>query len=141
MTATMPAITLAVTGLGSRIVSLRGVEDPGVDDERGGADDRELDQLMMPLGERPDRAGQPGDRGISEGHGSVLRKRPGVCVVLLVTALNRDRSGMTPLLPVAGGPVVAMVGGGQLARMTHQAAIALGPCGCSPSVPTTRPPR
>lgn len=33
---------------------------------------------------------------------------------------------MTPLLPVARGPVVAMVGGGQLARMTHQAAIALG---------------
>ncbi|MFN8073436.1 MAG: 5-(carboxyamino)imidazole ribonucleotide synthase [Mycobacterium sp.] len=27
---------------------------------------------------------------------------------------------------MAGGPVVAMVGGGQLARMTHQAAIALG---------------
>ena len=28
--------------------------------------------------------------------------------------------------PVPDGPVVAMVGGGQLARMTHQAAIALG---------------
>ncbi|MGK5113013.1 MULTISPECIES: 5-(carboxyamino)imidazole ribonucleotide synthase [unclassified Geodermatophilus] len=32
----------------------------------------------------------------------------------------------TPLDPRTGLPVVAMVGGGQLARMTHQAAIALG---------------
>src|SRR3954469_20655087 len=32
----------------------------------------------------------------------------------------------TPLDPRIGLPVVAMVGGGQLARMTHQAAIALG---------------
>ena len=34
----------------------------------------------------------------------------------------------TPTPPVSprGAPVVAMVGGGQLARMTHQAAIALG---------------
>ena len=32
----------------------------------------------------------------------------------------------SPLDPVTGLPVVAMVGGGQLARMTHQAAIALG---------------
>src|ERR671928_479274 len=31
-----------------------------------------------------------------------------------------------PLSAVTGLPVVAMVGGGQLARMTHQAAIALG---------------
>ncbi len=31
-----------------------------------------------------------------------------------------------PLHPVTGTPVVAMVGGGQLSRMTHQAAIALG---------------
>src|SRR3954470_14610389 len=35
-------------------------------------------------------------------------------------------SGPTPLDPRTGLPVVAMVGGGQLARMTHQAAIALG---------------
>jgi len=35
-------------------------------------------------------------------------------------------SGPTPLSPVTGLPVVAMVGGGQLSRMTHQAAIALG---------------
>ncbi len=34
--------------------------------------------------------------------------------------------GPTPLSAVTGLPVVAMVGGGQLARMTHQAAIALG---------------
>ena len=33
---------------------------------------------------------------------------------------------MTPLDPRTGLPVVAMVGGGQLARMTHQAAVALG---------------
>ncbi|MCU1614973.1 MAG: phosphoribosylaminoimidazole carboxylase, ATPase subunit [Frankiales bacterium] len=32
----------------------------------------------------------------------------------------------TPLDPRTGLPVVAMVGGGQLARMTHQAAVALG---------------
>jgi len=32
----------------------------------------------------------------------------------------------TPVDPRTGLPVVAMVGGGQLARMTHQAAIALG---------------
>src|SRR3954453_10856564 len=31
-----------------------------------------------------------------------------------------------PLHPQTGLPVVAMVGGGQLSRMTHQAAIALG---------------
>jgi 5-(carboxyamino)imidazole ribonucleotide synthase len=35
-------------------------------------------------------------------------------------------SGSAPLSSVTGLPVVAMVGGGQLARMTHQAAIALG---------------
>ena len=35
-------------------------------------------------------------------------------------------SGSAPLSAVTGLPVVAMVGGGQLARMTHQAAIALG---------------
>ncbi len=35
-------------------------------------------------------------------------------------------SGSTPLSAVTGLPVVAMVGGGQLARMTHQAAVALG---------------
>ena len=34
--------------------------------------------------------------------------------------------GPAPLSSVTGLPVVAMVGGGQLARMTHQAAIALG---------------
>jgi 5-(carboxyamino)imidazole ribonucleotide synthase len=34
----------------------------------------------------------------------------------------------TPLHPRTGLPVVAMVGGGQLSRMTHQAAIALGQC-------------
>src|SRR4051812_485623 len=31
-----------------------------------------------------------------------------------------------PLDPRTGTPVVAMIGGGQLSRMTHQAAIALG---------------
>src|SRR3712207_4719609 len=35
-------------------------------------------------------------------------------------------SSSTPLHPETRLPVVAMVGGGQLARMTHQAAIALG---------------
>ena len=35
-------------------------------------------------------------------------------------------SGPAPLHPATGLPVVAMVGGGQLSRMTHQAAIALG---------------
>src|SRR6059036_2319356 len=35
-------------------------------------------------------------------------------------------TGPAPLHPATGLPVVAMVGGGQLARMTHQAAIALG---------------
>jgi 5-(carboxyamino)imidazole ribonucleotide synthase len=35
-------------------------------------------------------------------------------------------SGLAPLPAATGLPVVAMVGGGQLARMTHQAAIALG---------------
>ena len=32
----------------------------------------------------------------------------------------------SPVDPRTGLPVVAMVGGGQLARMTHQAAVALG---------------
>jgi phosphoribosylaminoimidazole carboxylase PurK protein len=35
-------------------------------------------------------------------------------------------SAPAPLHPTTGLPVVAMVGGGQLSRMTHQAAIALG---------------
>ncbi|KZS79116.1 5-(carboxyamino)imidazole ribonucleotide synthase [Mycobacterium kansasii] len=35
-------------------------------------------------------------------------------------------SSRTPLVAPLGAPLVAMVGGGQLARMTHQAAIALG---------------
>jgi 5-(carboxyamino)imidazole ribonucleotide synthase len=35
-------------------------------------------------------------------------------------------TGTAPLSAATGLPVVAMVGGGQLARMTHQAAIALG---------------
>src|SRR5262249_57147648 len=34
--------------------------------------------------------------------------------------------GSAPMDPRTGLPVVGMVGGGQLARMTHQAAIALG---------------
>ena len=34
--------------------------------------------------------------------------------------------GPAPLSAVTGLPVVAMVGGGQLSRMTHQAAVALG---------------
>ncbi|MDV3206725.1 MAG: 5-(carboxyamino)imidazole ribonucleotide synthase, partial [Rhodococcus ruber] len=37
-----------------------------------------------------------------------------------------DTPSHTPRTLPAGMPVVAMVGGGQLARMTHQAAIALG---------------
>jgi 5-(carboxyamino)imidazole ribonucleotide synthase len=44
--------------------------------------------------------------------------RPGALASALTMA--------TPLDPRTGLPVVAMVGGGQLARMTHQAAIALG---------------
>src|SRR4051794_39716693 len=38
----------------------------------------------------------------------------------------RPDAGPAALDPRTGLPVVAMVGGGQLARMTHQAAIALG---------------
>src|SRR3954447_14014990 len=38
----------------------------------------------------------------------------------------RPDAGPAALHPRTGLPVVAMVGGGQLARMTHQAAIALG---------------
>ena len=52
-----------------------------------------------------------------------------VCVVLLVTAGKRSDGGHDTMMAVSNAPrppVVAMVGGGQLARMTHQAAIALG---------------
>jgi hypothetical protein len=44
--------------LGLEDRQLERVEDSGVDDERRGADDRELDELVMPFGEGPDRAGQ-----------------------------------------------------------------------------------
>jgi 5-(carboxyamino)imidazole ribonucleotide synthase len=43
------------------------------------------------------------------------------------TASGQGRDNITPVVSTrTGSPVVAMVGGGQLARMTHQAAIALG---------------
>ena len=54
--------------LGLEDGQLEGEEDHRVDYERGRADDRELDQFVVPVGEGPDRARQPGDRGISEGH-------------------------------------------------------------------------
>jgi 5-(carboxyamino)imidazole ribonucleotide synthase len=47
---------------------------------------------------------------------------PAVHGAVLVSAVTMA----TPVDPRSGLPVVAMVGGGQLARMTHQAAIALG---------------
>ena len=40
--------------------------------------------------------------------------------------VNRPNGGHDTICAVPNSPVVAMVGGGQLARMTHQAAIALG---------------
>jgi 5-(carboxyamino)imidazole ribonucleotide synthase len=49
-----------------------------------------------------------------------------------LTAVSVDSGSQhrpsTPRGPNAGLPVVAMIGGGQLARMTHQAAIELGQC-------------
>ncbi|EUA19396.1 N5-carboxyaminoimidazole ribonucleotide synthase domain protein [Mycobacterium xenopi 3993] len=49
-----------------------------------------------------------------------------------------------PGTPIAA-PLVAMVGGGQLARMTHQAAIALGQTlrvlAAAPTIPLRRSPR
>ena len=54
--------------LGLQHRQLERVEDRRVDDERRRADDRELDELVMPFGVRPDRAWQPRDRGIGEGH-------------------------------------------------------------------------
>ena len=58
----------AVTGLGSRIGQLQREEDRRVDDERRCTDDRELDELVMPVCERPERAREPRNRGISERH-------------------------------------------------------------------------
>lgn len=46
--------------------------------------------------------------------------------MLLVTAAKPWPDRHDTITSVTGRPVVAMVGGGQLARMTHQAAIALG---------------
>ena len=40
---------------------------------------------------------------------------------------TRSETGM-PTRSETGMPTVTMIGGGQLARMTHQAAIALGQC-------------
>ena len=54
--------------LGLEDRQLQRVEDRRVDDERRGADDRELDELVMPFGKGPDRSGQPSDRGISKRH-------------------------------------------------------------------------
>ena len=48
-------------GLGLQHRELERVEDRRVDDEGGRADDRELDQLVVPLEVRPDR---PGSRAI-----------------------------------------------------------------------------
>lgn len=48
MTATMPAITFAVTGLPENR-QLEGVENCCVDDECGAADDGKFDQLMVAL--------------------------------------------------------------------------------------------
>ncbi|SKV09661.1 Uncharacterised protein [Mycobacteroides abscessus subsp. abscessus] len=44
-------------GLGLQDRQLEQIEDARVDDEGGGADDAELDQLMVPLGDRPDEPG------------------------------------------------------------------------------------
>ena len=56
--------------LGLQHRELERVEHRRVDDERRRAYDRELDQFVMPLQIRPDRAGQPCDRGIGERHNS-----------------------------------------------------------------------
>ena len=68
MTATMPGDDLGGHRLGLQDRQLQRVEDRRVDDERGRADDRELDQLVMALGVGADRPRQSGDRGIGEGH-------------------------------------------------------------------------
>ena len=72
-------------------------------------------------------AGQPRDRGIGEGHDKrSLRKQ---CTADAHPCRSRPRDAMTPWTRVPTpehAPVVTMIGGGQLARMTHQAAIALG---------------
>ncbi|KPG44829.1 hypothetical protein AN916_09685 [Mycobacteroides immunogenum] len=44
-------------GLGFQDRQLERVEDARVDDEGGGADNAELDQLVVPLGDRPDEPG------------------------------------------------------------------------------------
>ena len=54
--------------LGFQDRQLERVENRRVDEKSGGADDRELDQLMMPLSKRPERPWQPVDRGISKRH-------------------------------------------------------------------------
>ena len=57
---------------------------------------------------------------------SSLRKLGVQRVPARVAAEKTTRSDHDNIVSVSGPPVVAMIGGGQLARMTHQAAIALG---------------
>ena len=72
MTATMPAMILAVTGLGSRIVSLSVKKIAESMTNVVAADDGELDELVVPLGVGPDRPRQARDRRIGEGHESAV---------------------------------------------------------------------
>jgi hypothetical protein len=55
---------------------LQRVEDRRVDDERGAADDREFDELVMPLGEGPNRARQARNGGIGERHKRAVYGNP-----------------------------------------------------------------
>ena len=71
----MPEMIFAVTGLGSRMVSFSVKKIAESMTKVVAADDRKLDEFVMPFGVRPDRAWQPRDRGIGEGHNSgSLRK-------------------------------------------------------------------
>lgn len=54
--------------LGLKNCQLQRVENRRVNDKRRRADNGKLDQLVMPFGERPERAGKSLDRGISKGH-------------------------------------------------------------------------
>ena len=123
--------------LGLENRQLQGVENRRVDDERGAADDGEFDQFVMALRIGLDDPGQARDCGIGEGHNTPVygrtRKRRKMlhndCGVTAGqhAAGRRDTMMAVPSTrPPKAAPLVAMVGGGQLARMTHQAAIALG---------------
>ena len=121
-----------------RVDARRGVEQleqADVDHEADRADDAEGAQLLQRDG-RARRSASPGAGGgrhgrLYEAHGEAAvgpreasRRRPRPAAASVRASLAATMA--SPSIRRTGLPVVAMVGGGQLARMTHQAAIALG---------------